>query len=49
MTPLRRDTRVFISAVSKELGTVRKLVKKLWRTAATTPSSRTTSRWIIES
>lgn len=28
MTPLRRDTRVFISAVSKELGTVRKLVKK---------------------
>ena len=26
--PLRRDTRVFISAVSKELGTVRKLVKK---------------------
>ena len=26
--PLRRDTRVFVSAVSKELGTVRKLVKK---------------------
>jgi tetratricopeptide (TPR) repeat protein len=26
--PLRRDTRVFISAVSRELGTVRKLVKK---------------------
>jgi hypothetical protein len=26
--PLRRDTRVFISAVSRELGTVRQLVKK---------------------
>ncbi len=26
--PLRRDTRVFISAVSRELGTIRKLVKK---------------------
>jgi hypothetical protein len=26
--PLRRDTRVFISAVSRELGMVRKLVKK---------------------
>jgi hypothetical protein len=28
LLPLRRDTRVFISAVSRELGTVRKLVKK---------------------
>ena len=27
--PLRRDTRVFISAVSRELGTVRQLVKKV--------------------
>jgi tetratricopeptide (TPR) repeat protein len=26
--PLRRDTRVFVSAVSRELGTIRKLVKK---------------------
>jgi len=26
--PLRRDTRVFISAVSRELGAVRLLVKK---------------------
>jgi hypothetical protein len=26
--PLGRDTRVFISAVSRELGTVRQLVKK---------------------
>ncbi len=27
-TTIRRDTRVFISAVSRELGSVRKLVKK---------------------